>query len=135
MTVSSGVYLIRNKISGRVYVGSGKLKRRWLAHRGALRRGKHHSPVFQRSYDLHGEAAFVFEVLEYVADTDELAAREPKTAHSLLLVLMKSPARATSCSSSSSRSCSSRSSPALSASRSRDARSSNRAINPSSVAA
>ena len=74
--LSSGVYAIRNTISGRVYVGSGILKRRRFGHFALLRQGKHHSPVFQRSYNLHGEAAFVFEVLEHVTDSNLLAARE-----------------------------------------------------------
>lgn len=38
-----GVYIIRNKINGKVYVGStiNKIKRRWQDHLKRLKRGTH----------------------------------------------------------------------------------------------
>jgi group I intron endonuclease len=63
----SGVYCIRNTVSGRVYVGSAvDLHRRWIVHRSKLGLGKHHSPALQRSWIKHGAGAFIFEVLEEV---------------------------------------------------------------------
>jgi group I intron endonuclease len=73
----SGIYCIRNIVSGRVYVGSAvKIRYRWNAHRHLLRRGDHHSIVLQRSWDKHGKAAFAFEILEAVADLTKLVGRE-----------------------------------------------------------
>lgn len=72
-----GVYLIRNAVSGRVYVGSSSLiSSRWKAHRDMLTHGTHHSPTLQRSWEKHGEAAFEFSVLEVVKDERRLLARE-----------------------------------------------------------
>jgi group I intron endonuclease len=63
----SGVYVARNTISGRVYVGSSvNISQRWRKHKEALRRGKHHSRIFQDSWDKHGDGAFTWEVLEDV---------------------------------------------------------------------
>lgn len=73
----SAVYAIRNIASGRVYVGStASVDRRWNAHRHNLRKGKHHSPTLQRSWDKHGADAFSFEILEKVDDVDRLLERE-----------------------------------------------------------
>lgn len=62
----SGIYQIRNKINGHLYVGSAAdLDKRKSRHFGDLSRGKHHSCYLQRSYAKYGQSAFVFEVLEY----------------------------------------------------------------------
>jgi group I intron endonuclease len=72
-----GIYVIRNTISGRRYVGSAsRIDSRWRMHLKELRQGTHHSRVFQRSWDKHGEAAFSFDVLEFVEDKTSLVARE-----------------------------------------------------------
>ena len=63
--MQSGVYQIRNIIDGKTYVGSsGNALKRWYRHRSALRRGQHHSEKLQRAWVKHGEANFVFEMLE-----------------------------------------------------------------------
>jgi group I intron endonuclease len=73
----SGIYCIRNLVSGRRYVGSAKkLSDRWKAHRYLLRDCRHHSRTLQRSWKKHGEEAFVFEVLELVDDPHQLVTRE-----------------------------------------------------------
>lgn len=73
----SGIYRIRNIVSGRIYVGSAiKIASRWAQHRSSLRKGHHHSRILQRSWAKHGETAFAFEVLEAVADVTELIKRE-----------------------------------------------------------
>lgn len=60
----SGVYQIRNVVSGGVYIGSSQdIPRRWRKHREALRRGAHGNSRLQRAWDKYGENAFVFEVL------------------------------------------------------------------------
>jgi group I intron endonuclease len=60
----SGVYVIENNITGKVYIGSSQdVKRRWREHVAALKRGDHHSKYLQRSFDKHGHDAFLFRVL------------------------------------------------------------------------
>ena len=62
--MTSGVYWIANKVSGKVYVGSAvNVLRRWRTHRAELRGGRHHSEHLQRSWDKHGEPSFLFELL------------------------------------------------------------------------
>lgn len=61
----SGVYKISNKVTLCFYIGSSKdIKNRWRQHRFLLRKGQHHSPHLQRSWDKHGEDSFSFEILE-----------------------------------------------------------------------
>lgn len=73
----SGIYVIRNTVSERVYVGSAhKVSFRWNRHRTLLRRGQHHSSFLQASWNKHGEAAFVIELLEAIPDTALLRDRE-----------------------------------------------------------
>lgn len=75
--VIAGIYAIRNAATGRVYVGSScNISRRWKEHRTDLRRGKHHSPKLQKSWDKYGECSFEFSLLEAVADNSLLAERE-----------------------------------------------------------
>lgn len=73
----TGIYCIRNLVSGRCYVGSAKrIDHRWKAHRHLLREGRHHSRSLQRSWNKHGEACFAFEVLEHILDLTQLIVRE-----------------------------------------------------------
>jgi len=57
-----GVYEIRNKINGRVYVGSAStpIRKRWDRHLSQLRSGKHHSATLQRSWNKYGESSFAW---------------------------------------------------------------------------
>ena len=75
----SGIYCIRDRISGRVYVGSAAhIARRWRAHRSNLSNGKHPGKVMQASWIKHGPDAFEFSVLERVADLGDLIAAEQR---------------------------------------------------------
>lgn len=72
-----GIYQVVNTENGKRYVGSAvNLKRRWRSHLATARRGQHRNPHLQAAFDKHGEAAFVFSVLEYVEDTAKLLERE-----------------------------------------------------------
>lgn len=74
--LKSGIYKITNLISEKFYIGSAiKLNSRWLNHKSFLRRNKHQNFRFQASWNLHGEAAFKFEVLEY-CEKEKLIERE-----------------------------------------------------------
>lgn len=63
--LKTGVYLIRNRVNGKVYVGSAaqSLTERWTTHRKSLRRGTHYNEYLQRAWDRYGERAFEFVVL------------------------------------------------------------------------
>lgn len=61
----SGIYVIRNTVNGRSYVGSSvNLRRRNNTHFLELRRSVHHNPHLQADFDLLGREAFTFEVIE-----------------------------------------------------------------------
>lgn len=62
--LNTGIYEIVNTINGKRYVGSAvTIRGRFAVHRMMLRRGEHHSPKLQRSWDKHGEVAFAFRKL------------------------------------------------------------------------
>jgi group I intron endonuclease len=72
-----GVYVIRNTVNGKVYVGSAiRIDARWRLHLKNLREGNHHSWPLQVSWNKHGEAAFKFEVLEFLSDKKDTVSRE-----------------------------------------------------------
>ena len=63
--MNSGIYLIQNKVNGKVYVGSAvNIQKRWREHKKDLRKGKHHSQRLQHSWNKHGEDNFQFIVIE-----------------------------------------------------------------------
>lgn len=63
--MASGIYAIRNEVSGKMYVGSAiDIARRHAKHRYQLRTGKHPSKHLQASWDKYGEEVFEFAVLE-----------------------------------------------------------------------
>lgn len=63
----SGIYRIRNTLTGDLYVGSSvDVKSRSLKHLSHLRRGLHRNAHLQAAFAKYGEASFVFEMLEAV---------------------------------------------------------------------
>lgn len=65
MLFNCGIYAITNTITNKRYVGSSKnIARRFKRHKAYLNKGKHHNQYLQRSYDVHGERAFTFDLLE-----------------------------------------------------------------------
>lgn len=73
----SGVYLIRNTVTGKVYVGSSvNIKERWYRHRLYLGKGEHHCPHLQMAWKAYGESAFTFEVLELIGGVAAMLVRE-----------------------------------------------------------
>lgn len=63
--LKTGVYMIRNRVNGKVYVGSAavSLKNRIRHHINALRRGDHCNSKLQNSWNKYGEQNFEFSVL------------------------------------------------------------------------
>jgi group I intron endonuclease len=72
-----GIYLIRNRVDLRVYVGSAKdIARRWRQHTIALNRGNHPSKHLQAAWTKYGAASFEFVRLEKLFDLRDLIRRE-----------------------------------------------------------
>lgn len=72
----SGIYIIRNNIDNRVYIGSSKnLYKRYLYHNEDLLRNKHNNIYLQRFYSKYGSDTLFFELMEY-CDIDSLFERE-----------------------------------------------------------
>ena len=66
-----GVYLIRNTVNGKVYVGSARsFKARWYRHLKMLREGIHDNLKLQRAWKKYGELAFAFETVTYCSEAD-----------------------------------------------------------------
>ena len=78
-TEDSGVYLIKNIVNGKVYVGSAKrLIERVSLHKHLLKNDKHHSIHLQRAWNRYGENVFIFGVLEIIKDNQDLIVVEQK---------------------------------------------------------
>jgi len=78
-----GIYLIRNLVNGKCYVGSTiTFRRRWACHKHLLRRGKHANGHLQSAWNRYGEASFGFEAL-FVCLLEDLARREGATIAAL----------------------------------------------------
>ena len=67
-----GIYCIESKVSGKQYVGStlNSFRERFQCHIKKLRADKHHSVVFQRSYNKNGVDSFKLTILEFIEDKD-----------------------------------------------------------------
>lgn len=77
MIVKSGIYGIYNRVSGKIYIGSASnLFKRKGNHFMDLRANKHDNSHLQASWNIHGEVAFDFIVLERVSDKTKLIACE-----------------------------------------------------------
>ncbi len=76
--MNGGIYLIRNTITGKVYIGSSiNIAVRWRHHINGLKAGRHKTPHLQSSWNQYGEAAFSFEVLKR-CDPTELLVEEQR---------------------------------------------------------
>ncbi|MFA6234164.1 MAG: NUMOD3 domain-containing DNA-binding protein [Bacteroidota bacterium] len=59
-----GIYMIRNTLNGKVYIGqSSNIRARWRNHRLELNGGRHINSYLQRSWTKHGGAVFEFSIL------------------------------------------------------------------------
>ena len=72
-----GVYIIRNTINGKCYVGSTvNLRSRKFDHFTSLQKGYHKNPRLQNAFDKYDADAFDFSVAEFVDDKSMLIERE-----------------------------------------------------------
>lgn len=68
----AGVYAIRNRVTGQVLVaGSTNAQGALNRHRFELRQGVHRNGTLSRAWAEHGEACFLFEVLDTVKPSDD----------------------------------------------------------------
>jgi group I intron endonuclease len=75
--MKSGIYCIKNIINDKMYIGSAvNLKTRRYEHFHFLTKNKHHNRHLQSSYNKYGKENFVWEVLEYVDDANNLIPKE-----------------------------------------------------------
>lgn len=64
--MKSGIYKILNTVTEKFYIGSAiNFKARWTQHKGKLSLNIHPNKFLQSSWNLHGETAFQFIILEY----------------------------------------------------------------------
>lgn len=74
----AGVYSIRCKKNGRIYIGeSENIEIRWCQHKMNLKYHTHHSKLLQDDYDKYGGDAFIWSVLgEYNNEQERKAAEK-----------------------------------------------------------
>ena len=60
-----GIYMLKNKVDGRVYIGSSARScgNRCSNHMATLRKGTHTNKFLQRAFNKYGEKAFSFTVI------------------------------------------------------------------------
>lgn len=76
MEITSGIYMIKNKENGKVYIGqTNNFKNRFRQHKQSFRRKDHKNKHFQRAWEKYGEENFVFSIIEY-CDLDIINERE-----------------------------------------------------------
>jgi len=72
----TGIYIIKNLIDGKVYIGQSKnVEYRLRIHKAKLRHGAHYNTHLQRAFHKYGEKAFKFGVVCKCSE-DELDERE-----------------------------------------------------------
>jgi len=76
------IYKIINAVNNKFYVGSAvNYEKRKARHLWRLRRGDHANKHLQSAWNLYGEAAFVFAVVQVVSEFDDLLAAENVWLH------------------------------------------------------
>ena len=72
-----GIYVIRNKRNGNVYVGkTNNFRKRRNQHFTLLRNKRHFNKHMQRAFHLYGENAFEFDPIEKIEDEEKRIERE-----------------------------------------------------------
>jgi group I intron endonuclease len=67
--MESGIYLIKNIVNNKIYIGSAKdINRRWVQHKSSLRLQTHHSKKLQNGFNKYGVDAFVYSIVELCSE-------------------------------------------------------------------
>jgi len=73
----SGIYLIRNLVNNKIYIGSAvNIKNRWYRHKNQLTTNKHKNPYLQSAWNKYGIGNFSFEIvskLHFIDKNKELS--------------------------------------------------------------
>lgn len=65
MASISGIYQIKNVVSGKIYIGSAiNIKHRWQTHVGHLNKNRHPNRHLQSAWNKYGSEAFEFSILK-----------------------------------------------------------------------
>lgn len=74
----SGIYQIKNIITGKIYIGSAvvSITKRWHRHKSLLRSNKHYNKHLQNAWNKDGESSFEWYIVEEVADKNQVIERE-----------------------------------------------------------
>lgn len=71
--MKSGIYKIINIVNNKCYIGSSEdITNRRYHHFSLLKHNKHHSIHLQNAFNKYGKDNFIFEVLDYVSNTNNL---------------------------------------------------------------
>ena len=70
MTITTGVYIIQNVVTGAVYIGStaDDFRVRFNTHKKQLREGRHDNRYLQNAWNKYGESNFNFLIVEPIDD-------------------------------------------------------------------
>lgn len=73
----SGIYIITNKISGKIYIGESlDIYRRWHdEHIPQLRKKRHYNKELQNDFNKYGEENFSFEILERYSEDNPITTK------------------------------------------------------------
>lgn len=75
--MKSGIYVILNTVSGKMYVGSAvDLNKRWRTHKSHLNNDAHCNPYLQSAWNKYGSDSFQCIFVEFVLDTNKLVSIE-----------------------------------------------------------
>lgn len=75
--MKKGIYIIKNKVNSKVYIGqSKKLRQRYSDHIRKIKAGTHHNEILQRAFEKYGIDSFEYSILEEVSDDILLNERE-----------------------------------------------------------
>ncbi|MGL5381069.1 GIY-YIG nuclease family protein [Clostridium sp.] len=71
MKYIKGIYMIKNKVDNKVYIGLSKnIKRRFTMHKTNLNSGKHKNDYLQKAWNKYGCDSFEFIILEEINNED-----------------------------------------------------------------